>query len=423
MATNTPRSKTATLEAEIVKRVDRLHPEAVDFLEQIVNVNSGTMNHEGVRQVGLVFSRRLEQLGFQCRWEPMEQVNRAGHLFAEHGGDRGRRLLLVGHIDTVFEADSRFQVFRRHGNRAVGPGVVDMKGGDVVMLFALRALHEAGALDRCRVTVALMGDEEDTGAPLTLARRPLWEAADRSDIGLGFEMSGPTPATATLARRGATGWQLKTSGRAGHSSRVFHPDFGSGAIYEIARVLYEFHREFTDEANLTLSPGVLLGGTRVDLSHEVSGAAYGKHNVIPKLAVATGDLRFISTAQRKRAKQRMRAIVGRHLAHCGGSIHFKDAYPAMSPTAGNYNLLDELDRISHRLGAGRVHPLDPAERGAADISFVAGRVEACLDGLGPAGWGDHTHDETVDLATLPLQIKKAALLILRLTRGRTPRSG
>ncbi len=409
--------ESASLQERIVAATEGLVEEAVDFLEEVVNVNSGTMNHAGVRRVGQIFSEALEGLGFQCRWIPMKEVDRAGHLFAERPGNRGRRLLLIGHLDTVYEAQSPFQVFRRRGDKGIGPGAVDMKGGDVVMLFALRALHEAGVLDGSRVIVALLGDEEETGAPLSISRRDMWEAADRSDIALGFEMSGPTPSTATLSRRGASAWMLKTSGRAGHASRIFHPDFGAGAIFEIARVLNAFRETLASEQYLTLSAGLLLGGTQVELRQDAAGLASGKHNVIPAQAAATGDVRFISNDQLDRAKAAMQKIVHQHLAHCGGSIHFQDAYPAMPPSPGNYNLLDELDRISRRLGADRIVPYPPADRGAADISFVADRVEACLDGLGPAGWGDHSYEETVDLATFPLQIKKAALLMYRLTRG------
>lgn len=406
-------------ERAIVRYIDAHAEEAVAFLEKVVNINSGTMNLAGVRAVGREFQAALDALGFATRWIPMEEARRAGHLFAELRGRSGKRLLLIGHLDTVFEQDSPFQRFERTDSVARGPGTEDMKGGNVVMLLALQALHAAGALGDARIVVALTGDEEDTGDPLELARRDLIEVARRSDVALGFEGGVGGTGTATVARRGFTGWRLRVSGTPAHSSQIFREDLGSGAIFEAARILTAFHEDLRGEQYLTFNPGVILGGTAVEFDAMQSrGSAFGKTNVIAEHVVVAGDLRFISVEQRERAKARMRAIVDQSLSHTRAEIEFEDSYPAMAPTAANYALLRTLDRVSRDLGIGPVEAVDPGRRGAADVSFVAPVVEASLDGLGIVGDGGHTVEETVDLRTLPTMAKRAAVLIYRLLTER-----
>jgi glutamate carboxypeptidase len=405
-------------ERAIARYVDEHLGEAIGFLEQVVNVNSGTMNHNGVRQVGRLFRTELDALGFATRWVRLpDSLNRAGHLFAERAGDRDRRLLLIGHLDTVFEADSPFQRFSRADSAATGPGVEDMKGGNVVILYALKALHAAGGLDGARVIVALTGDEEDPGDPLSISRGDLIQAARRSDVALGFEGAVGGMHTATVARRGFTGWTLHVTGRRGHSSVIFGDAYGAGAIYEAARILDAFYAEIPREEHLTFGPGIILGGSEVSYDTALSrGTASGKTNVIPEVVTVAGDLRTLTVEQRERAKEQMRAIVARSLPGTAAEIEFRDSYPPMAPTAGNHLLLEALDRVNRDLGYGPIQPVDPDLRGAADVSFVAPYGDA-LDGLGVLGSGGHTHHETVDLRTLPVATKRAAILIYRLTRG------
>lgn len=406
------------VERRVANWVDAHAVEAVDFLRRIVDLNSGTMNPEGVRTVGRLLAAELEGLGFATRWiELPPEMQRSGHLFARRQGEAGKSLLLIGHLDTVFEKDSPFQRFELVGDfTARGPGVEDMKGGDVVLLFALKALEAAGALDGADITVALIGDEEEPGQPVEVTRRPLLEAGQRVDVALGFEGAVRTTGSATVARRGSSGWTLRVSGTPGHSSQIFGPRYGTGAIFEVARILDTFYREVRTEEYLTFNPGIVLGGTEVVYDpNRARGTAFGKTNVIPATVVVDGGLRFISEEQKERARARMREIVHRNLPGTSAEIEFTDAYPAMPPTKGNYALLEVLDQVSRDLGYGPVEPVDPGARGAADISFVAPWVDG-LDGLGVLGEGGHTLEETVDLRSIPVQTKKAALLIYRLTR-------
>jgi len=404
------------IERRIASYVDTQVEAAIALLGRAASINSGTMNLAGVQAVGQLFQAELEALGFRTALVDQTRVNRAGHLVAVHEGDSPRALLLIGHLDTVFELDSPFQEFHRTGNRATGPGTEDMKGGDVVIVYALKALKAAGVLDSLTISVVMTGDEEDPGEPVDSARAALLDAGRRSDFALGFEAAGNT-GSATIARRGFTGWILKVKGTPWHSSQIFRDDVGSGAIYEAARILNRFHDELGEEY-LTFNPGMIVGGTAITYDLMQSrGTAFGKTNVVAESTLVAGDLRFISDAQRERAKERMRAIVAQHLPRTSAEITFQDSYPAMAPTEGNLSLLAELDRVSRDLGYGPVVAVDPARRGAADVSFVSSLVQGSLDGLGIVGDGGHTVDESVDLASLPLMIKRAAILIYRLARG------
>ena len=405
-------------EQALVTAVDAANPQALALLERAVNINSGSMNFAGVRAVGDVFRGELDALGFTTRWIDGAPFNRAGHLVAERPG-RGPRVLLIGHLDTVFEADSPFQRFQRIDERtARGPGIIDMKGGDVVMIHALKALHRVKALDSLHVTVVLTGDEELTGEPLPVARAALIDAARRADIAIGFEDGPGDPRTAVIARRGTAGWQLRVKAKPAHSSQVFREDIGSGAIYEAARILTGFRETLAGEPHLTFNPGVILGGTSVDLDTALArGTAAGKENVVAEQAVVMGDLRALTPDQFERAKERMLKIAAASLPHAQSTLIFEDGYPPLAPTAGNERLLALYDQASRDIGAGPVTAVNPDRAGAADVSFAAGHVKMIIDGIGLMGHSDHTPQETADLSTLPSQTRRAALLLYRLGKG------
>lgn len=388
--------------------------EQIDFLEKAVNISSGTLNLRGVREVGRLFAPEFESLGFQAKWVALpDAVGRAGHLFAERKGTNGKRLLLIGHLDTVFEGDS--ERFVRQDSLASGAGSSDMKGGDVVILYALKALHSVGALDGTRIIVALTGDEEDSGDLHLVSRQPLIDAARRSDIALGFEEDA---GKGTVARRGMSGWQLVVSGRQAHSSGMFSQGSSYGAIYEAARILNSFRERLSHQPYLTFNPAVIVGGTDVTYdSSKIAGTAAGKDNIIAPRAYARGDLRFLTQDQLLKAREAMRAIVADHLPGTTASITFEDGNPAMPPTRGNLALLAVEDSVSRALGQGPVEALDPGRRGGGDISYVSEYVDA-LDGLGVKGMRSHTPDERVDLRSLAPATERAALIIYRLTRSR-----
>ena len=386
----------------------------IDFLGKSVNINSGTMNPRGVKEVGMLYKTELDAMGFETRWIPMpDSLQRAGHLFAEIKGGNGKTILLIGHLDTVFEEDHEFQAFTRMDSIASGPGVNDMKGGNAMIIYALRALEAAGELKNKNIIVAFTGDEEKPGQPLSISRHDLVEAGKKSDIALGFETATGMNA-ATVARRGSSGWNLKVKGREAHSSGIFSENIGAGAVFEGARILNAFYNEVKGEELLTFNPGVILGGTKIDYDPSQSrGTAFGKSNVVAGELVVYGGLRFISEEQKENARAKMRKIVANNLPGTSAEINFSDSYPAMKPTDGNLALLEVLDRVSRDLGYGEVKAYDPGRRGAADISFIAEYVNG-LDGLGVMGGGAHSPGETINLNTIVPLTQRAALLIHRL---------
>lgn len=399
-------------ETAITTRAGELAPDALSFLESLVNQNSGTKNLKGVRKVGGLLRSELDALGFTTRWADMpKSMRRAGHLIATRNGSNGKRILLIGHMDTVFKKSDPFQRLRKEKKFVIGPGVNDMKGGLAVMIYALKAMHASNALKGTQISIILHGDEEDSGDPLSDSRADLIALAKKTDAALGFEYAVDTLNKATIARRGSSSWKLVVEGKRGHSSRVFSEKFGAGAIYGISDILSRFYNTLSSERYLTFNPGQIIGGTKAKLNGKVSG----KNNVIAQTASVSGDLRALSVKQRENAKNRMRAIAAKSLPGTKATLSFHDSYPPMSPSTGNKNLLKTLSRASEDIGYGPVEALDPGKRGAADTSFAA-PYTAAIDGLGLLGDGAHSEKERIEFAAFEKALKRSALFLYRLTR-------
>jgi len=415
----------------MIQAVDASNAGDIALLEKIVNINSGTMNLAGVVKVKDVLEPQIAALGFTTTWHPMDQVDgRAGDLVAEHPcalgkGKCGKRILLIGHMDTVFEPSSSFQVYSivpgTNGRVATGPGTADMKGGLVVMLAALRAMKAAGALDKAEITIVLSGDEERHGSPTSISRKDMIDAAKRSDLALEFENASREGGVdgedaVRIGRRSAGGWRLEVTGKTGHSSLVFGDTLGYGAIYELSRILDEFRRELP-ETGLTFNVGLVLGGSTLqENADKTGGDATGKTNVIPPVALAVGDLRCLNQEQEDRVKKKMEAIVRDHLAKTSARIEFSDSYPAMGVTEGSKALLAQLQQVNTTLGYRPEVVTDPIFGGAGDIAFVAPYVPG-LVGVGAMGSGAHAEGETVYLDSIARQAKRMAVLMYRVGKA------
>lgn len=406
-------------EQRISAAVEAGKPDAVALLGRLVDQNSGTFNLPGVEAVAKLLRPEFEALGFAVEWKPMGQTGRAGHLIATHTGNgKGKRMLLIGHLDTVFEPDSAFTGFRIEGNRAIGPGVGDDKGGVAVMLLALRALHDAGALRDADIAVVLTGDEEDVGQPVAQARADLIAAGKRADVALDFENLSHADGRdmGSIARRSSNTWTLTVRGETGHSSGIFSDSMGDGAAFELARILAAFRTELPEQ-NLTFNVGLLGGGEQAAFdAGRTRLSASGKDNIVPPVALARGDFRTLSAEQTKRVGEKMRMIVSRHLPRTEATLEIEENYPPMAPTAGNRALLAKLNTVNRDLGLAEMGELDPLSRGAGDISFVAADVDG-LVGMGASGGNSHAEGEYVELDSLPLQAKRAALLMHRLAQA------
>jgi len=391
-------------------------PDAEKLLSTAVNINSGTLNKEGVRKVGNLFNNEFLKAGFSTEWVSLpDSLNRAGHLVASKKGKKGKRIFIIGHLDTVFEPDMPAGPFiRLNDSTATGQGVNDMKGGDVVAIMALQALASLGLLDDVSITAYFTGDEEKAGIPTRISRADFIERAKTCEIALAFETANGLNSVAT-ARRGASGWILKVNAKTGHSAGVFSNGSGYGAIYEAARILNEFREELSNEKYLTFNPGLIVGGSEMKYDeNKAKGEAIGKTNIISPSVVVTGDLRFLTEAQKQAAREKMKSIVSRHLNGTSAEIRFQDGIPAMEPTEGNSRILKTIDEISLAMGIGSTQAGDPGARGAGDISYIAKYVD-CIDGLGASGRGAHAPGEIINLKEFPYLIQRAALLIYRLT--------
>jgi glutamate carboxypeptidase len=372
---------------------------------------------DGVRRNGEILAKEFQKIGFNTEWIMLpDSLRRAGHLVATRKGRRGKKLLLIGHLDTVFEPDMPANPYRLlNDSTATGQGVNDMKGGNVIILAALQALHEYGLLNDATITVYLMGDEEKAGHPVAVSRADFIARAKQHDVALAFETAAGLTTVAT-ARRGSSNWTLKVTGKQAHSSGMFNNN-NYGAAYEAVRIINTFRTTLGKEKYLTFNPGMFAAGTEVEFdSLQLQAKITAKNNIISPRAIVTGDLRFLTAVQKENARKKMRRIVSTgNLPGTSAVISFTDGIPSMEPTAGNKTLLQLLSKVSTDIGLGVTRAGDPGSRGAGDISYVA-RYLDCLDGLGASGPGAHAPGETINLKHYPLLIQRAAVFIYRLTQ-------
>ncbi|WP_299106854.1 M20/M25/M40 family metallo-hydrolase [uncultured Winogradskyella sp.] len=409
-------------EKNIVAAVDNHSKSAIELIKKSVNINSGTMNFEGVKEVGLLFKIELDKLGFKTELTNGEAYGRAGHLIATKKGKKGPNFLMIGHLDTVFELDSSLQEYTMHNDSIMkGPGVADMKGGDVIIILTMQALKKAGVLDDMNIEIIMTGDEEKSGKPLELSKKDLIDASKRADIALGFENGDNNPKTIVVARRGSTDWKLTVTGNPAHSSQIFTDEIGTGAIYETSRILNEFYIQLAKEKDLTFNPGFIIGGTNLKPDDNGTGGhAFGKTNVVSQETIVRGDLRAVSLEQLEKAKETMQTVVSDNYPKTNATLEFSSGgYPPLSLTDGNTELLGYFNTVSEDLGFGSVTAVNPRNAGAADISFTSEYVDMAIDGLGlTGGGGDHTINESGNLNTVATQAKITAVLMYRLVNSK-----
>ena len=409
------------IEKQLISAINQQLEVSQKLLIDTVNINSGTQNFAGVKQVGMVLKQQYDALGFQTQWVDGSEFGRAGHLLATFEASSkpaSPKILLIGHLDTVFAKDDSFQQARILNENAIaGPGITDMKGGNVIMLAALQALQKQGLLSRMNIKVVLTGDEEASGRPLSLSKKALIDAGIWADIALGFEDGDGNIDTAVTARRGSVGWTLTTTGNAAHSSQIFTDAVGYGAVFEMARILNGFREQLSDTPLLSFNPGLIAGGTRLTETGASAIEGFGKNNVVAQIATVKGGLRAVSPQQLRETQEKMQRIVSQSLAQTAATLVFNDGYPPMQQTDGNLALLNMYNQVSLDLGYKKVIPVNPRNAGAADISFVANHVDMAIDGLGLMGTGGHTKDEVADMNTFAQNMHKTAVLLYRLLQG------
>ena len=407
----------STTEKNIAAQVAKNHAANLKLLEQIVNINSGSLNIAGVKQVAERIAAEFNKIGFTTEFVKLpDSLKRAPHLVAFRKGKKGKRILMEGHLDTVFEPEMEANPYRLlNDSTATGQGVVDMKGGVVMMLAVCQALQQLKLIEDATIVCYFTSDEESTGKPELVSRQDFIDRAKQSDIALGFETAQGFN-TVAVGRRGSSRWLLEVSGEQGHSAGMFGARTSYGANYETARILNDIRTTLEGEKYLTISPGIMAGGTELNYDQAAyGGSVSGKTNIIAPTAVVQGDLRFLGEVQKENARNKMREIAAKNLRGTTARFSFNDGFPSMEPKKGNYELVTQLSKLSVDMGLGEVMAGDPGSRGAGDISWVAQYVD-CIDGLGPSGGGAHAPGETLKLNELQKLTERAAIFVYRLTR-------
>lgn len=411
---NQPRDQNPK-EKNTIDFISKNKQDQLKLLENLVNINSETSNVEGVKRNGEIIKSELEALGFNVKWHDLpSEMHHAGSLVATIKGNSRKKILIIGHMDTVFPIDSPFQRFTLSPDHqyATGPGVIDAKGGIVTILYAMKALHHIGELKNANITIVFTGDEELAAKPTSISRKTLIDIAKNSDIALGFEFALSSDEL-IVGRRGLDEWFLTSTGKSQHSATIFQANTGFGAVYETSRVLNEIQQHLSHTPGLTINAGLLLGGQKVHEDIETgTGSAAGRKTIVPAIAYAHGDMRFLSDQQRNEAQKNMLQISTHSLQGTKSSISFKPIIPPMQATKSNDELLALYSAINQKLGGSAIKAASPELRGGADISYTSPYIKAGLDGLGPWGKGAHTEAETLEIDALTIATQRTALFIL-----------
>lgn len=345
--------------------------EALDLLRHLVEIQSGSRNKPGLDRMAVDVAEVLGGILPEVRILP----------FTDHGNmvqgmtlpaAKGRTgIVLVGHMDTVFPADTSFTAFREDEERCFGPGVYDMKGGLVVAVYALKALSHLGLLEEIPVTVLCNSDEE-IGSPTS---RPwIEEQAKGALAALVFEGGGANNEVVT-GRKGRLGMHLTVRGRAGHAAKG---GAKASAILELAHKILALEG-LNDGREITLNVGQITGGIGP--------------NTVPELATATLDARFLTPDGQQRLKQSLARIAAKEsVGGTSTTLSVQSGRPAMPQSEGNRRLWGIAREQAHLFGYDLPEEL---RSGVSDANFIAGLGVPVLDGLGPVGDLDHSDLEFI----------------------------
>ena len=348
-----------------------------DLLERLVCVQSGSTNTQGVNRVADIIESEFAEGTMSC--QRIAQRQWGDHLVmrtpAAKTGDR--QVLVVGHMDTVFPADTSFTDYREDGTQAYGPGVIDMKGGLVAGIFAVKALEQAGLLASIPLTFVFNSDEE-VGSPGS--RDLIRNEARRSVFAFVLEAAGNQGEVVT-GRKGNVSFTVTTRGVLGHAA--FAGSDKSSAILEMAHHVLSLEALNDPDTGISVNVGTIRGGI---------GA-----NTVPPDAVAELDVRFRRAEDADTVQRRIRRILERRMTpHGETSFTIRSSRPAM-PEEANLPLFEAVQKTARRLGFAIEKEF---RTGVSDANLVAEERVPVLDGLGPAGGRDHSPDEYLIKDTL-----------------------
>jgi len=361
------------------------------LLEKLVNIDCGTYTRSGVDQVGDILAEKLASLGFST--ERSRQEKYGDHVIGHKTGSGKDRILFIGHMDTVFpEGTAQKRPFRIEDGRAYGPGVSDMKGGIVCLLYALEALKEKtpDIFDRIEMDVIFNSDEE----VLSPTSRPIIEdLAKRAQTACVFEPARPG-GEYVIQRKGVGKYIMKISGRAAHAGA--QPEQGRSAVGALAHKIVALH-ELTDfSEGTTVNVGLISGGER--------------SNVVAESAYAEIDVRVPDTAAAERLDRQIQEIAQKaHVPDTTCAVTGGILFPPMVQTPQSKRLFTSLQEAGRRLG---LELTGIATGGGSDGNHAA-RFTPTLDGMGPRGTGAHSDRESMEVATLTQRSQVTALFLAK----------
>ena len=376
---------------------EALRPAQLQLLEQVVNIDSGTGDAPGGARVADVLVPRLEALGMSVRRVPAEAPGLGDNIVATLAGRGKGRILMIGHLDTVFGPGTVAQrPFRVMGDRAMGPGVGDEKGGVVEGLLALQILGKLGFHDYARITL-LVESSEERGSPGT--RSLIDELLRDADVELNLEPGDPTDALTTW-RKGSMNFELHVHGRAAHAGVA--PQDGRNAAEELIHQIQSAPAFPKSGDGLTVNLTLMSAGSRA--------------NIIPEDASATYNVRIREKGQADGVARALAEVAAHPLVpDTKVTVVTTPSFPPLPDNPATAALADRAAAIYAGLGL----PLGRGGNGGASESALAAEAGVpALDGLGPVGGGFHSDAEYIELRSLTPRLYLLAGLLMDL--GRNP---
>lgn len=387
--------------------IDAAQPDYRRDLERLVNIDCGSYTPAGVDEVGRFVAAFLADLGATVETLPDRDGRLGATVIGRFEGSRptaatpggpSSRLLLIGHMDTVFDPGTAAErPFAIHGDRATGPGTSDMKGGLLAGLYALRAIRDSGIALPFGQLVYVANPDEEIGSPSSTPH--IRELAATADACLVLE-SARANGDVVSSRKGILDARLTVHGRAAHAG--VEPEKGRSAILEAARLVRDLHALNGRWPGVTVNVGVISGGTRP--------------NVVAERCTLEVDVRATTGDHLDAAIAAVKALAASpEIPDVTVDFEAMATWRPMEKLAGAARLVEHARAIAAELGFDLA---DSATGGASDANTTSGLGVPSLDGLGPIGGDDHSPSEWVSLESVPQRTALLAALILAI--GRDP---
>jgi len=393
----TPEAHGAAKDSKILSAAQAARSAQLQLLEQLVNIDSGTGDVEGGRKVAGVLIPHLKALGMDVESVPAEAPGLPQNTVATLIGRGKGRILMIGHIDTVFGPGTvQLRPYRADAEHAYGPGVADEKGGVVEGVYALHLLHDLGFKDFKKI-VFLIETSEETGSRGT--RALIAKLLTDADVELNLE-PGDEPDTITVWRKGSATFHIDVKGRAAHAGVA--PQDGRNAATEL------IHQVLGADVFPKSGPGLTANLTMM--------SAGSRSNIIPEDAAAQINVRVRDKADFDRVEQTLRKNAETTIVpDTKVTISREGSFPPLT----NNSATDELAARATMIYSGIGRTLQTGGNGGASESALAADAGvAALDGLGPAGGGYHSDQEYTKLDTVTPRLYLLTKLLMDL--GRNP---